>query len=147
MNDAALQPIVKRLTLRASPQRAFTRFTANIAVWWPLAEFSLSRKDAVDLTFEARPGGAIFETDNTGRRREWGRVLVCEPPRRLVFSWVLERVEGATEVEVLFEPGAAGATELTLIHRGWDGAASRGGRRESYEHGWPTVLAAFVASL
>ncbi|MEZ5459275.1 MAG: SRPBCC domain-containing protein [Steroidobacteraceae bacterium] len=149
MTDLAdsLGPIEKRIIVNATAERAFDRFTRQIAVWWPLASFSLSGATAVDLVFEARIGGAIYEVDERGARREWGVVLHCEPPTRLVFSWVLEQPELATVVEVLFEEIGAGRTELTLIHRGWQEAVGDTARRDSYSRGWPAVLAAFDASL
>ena len=90
-------PVEKTLALKAAPQRAFAHFTDNIAAWWPLSSHSLSQGFARSVVFEAKVGGRIYEIDAAGREREWGRVQDCEPPHRLVFSWVLENPGDATE--------------------------------------------------
>lgn len=147
MPTFSLEPVVKTLSLNAPAARAFAHFTENIHLWWPLATHSLSQAEAQSVVFEAREGGRIFEIDRNGREREWGRVLLCEPPRRLVFSWVLEAPDKATEIEVLFENKGAAQSSLTLVHRGWakrpDGAEWRG----RYDLGWDAVLGGFAATI
>ncbi|MBY0423874.1 MAG: SRPBCC domain-containing protein, partial [Parvularculaceae bacterium] len=87
------------------------------------------------------------EIDAAGREREWGRVLVCTPPHRLVFSWVLEAPDDATEVEVSFEETGPERCRMRLEHRGWerrrDGALWRG----RYDEGWSGVTEGFATSL
>ena len=143
----AIDPIVKKLTLNATPARAFEHFTKSIHVWWPLATLSLSQAAAKTAVFEAHAGGRIYEIDKHGREREWGRVLACEPPRRLVFSWVLEQPDNATEVEVRFEPAGKDGCAFTLIHRGWDSRPQGGEWRGEYDEGWQGVLAGYAQSL
>lgn len=143
----AVRPVEKQLSLKAAPARAFSHFTDNIAVWWPLATHSLSQGLARDVRFEAKKGGRIYETDATGRQREWGRVRECEPPHRLVFSWVLESPGDATEVEVTFEDDGKGGTDFTLSHRGWLETKSGAERRDMYEGGWVGVLDAYAQTL
>lgn len=140
-------PVMKALSLKAPPSRAFAHFTDNIARWWPLATHSLSGAQARSVVFEAEKGGRIYEIDATGREREWGRVKECEPPHRLVFSWVLENPAEATEVEVTFEDDGGGGTDFTLVHRGWLETKSAVERRGMYESGWTPVLAKYQGSL
>lgn len=140
-------PVVKMLRLKAPPARAFAHFTEGISAWWPLATHSLSQALARKVAFEARAGGRIYETDADGREREWGRVTECAPPRRLVFSWVLEDPAQATEIEVAFEDDGAGGTRLRLEHRGWLETGSSLERRGGYDEGWTSVLAAYEAAL
>ncbi len=140
-------PVEKTLSLRASPARAFAHFTDNIAQWWPLAEHSLSHDNARGLVFEAKRGGRIYEIDSAGREREWGCVKECEPPHRVVFSWVLEKPADATEIEVTFEDDGKGGTDFKLVHRGWLETKSGAERRGMYDGGWMGVLAAFVEGL
>ncbi len=144
---AAVAPVVKKLSLKASPERAFSHFTDNIAQWWPLAIHSLSHEQARDLVFEARDGGRIYEIDATGREREWGRVKECDAPHRLVFSWVLEKPSDATEIEVTFADDGKGGTDFTLTHRGWLETKSGADRRGMYDSGWPGVLSAYERTL
>lgn len=143
----AVAPVVKSLSLKASPERAFAHFTANIATWWPLSEHSLSHAQVRGLVFEAKNGGRIFEIEAGGRERDWGRVKECEQPRRLVFSWVLEKPAEATEIEVTFTPDGKGGTDFTLVHRGWLETKSGAERREMYESGWAPVLERFIVDL
>jgi uncharacterized protein YndB with AHSA1/START domain len=143
----AVVPVVKTLSLKATPARAFAHFTENISAWWPLATHSLSQAAARSVTFETKKGGRIYETDATGRTREWGCVKECDVPHRLVFSWVLENHAEATEVEVTFEDDGKGGTDFTLVHRGWLETKSGALRREMYDGGWAPVLANYKESL
>lgn len=143
----AAGPVVKTLSLKAPPPRAFTHFTDNIATWWPLAIHSLSHEQAQGLVFEAKRGGRIYEIDAAGRERDWGRVRECDAPHRLVFSWVLEKPAEATEIEVTFADDGKGGTDFTLTHRGWLETKSGADRRCMYDGGWLGVLAAFEGSL
>ncbi len=143
----AAAPVEKTLSLKATPERAFAHFTDNIAAWWPLASHSLSEGLARSVVFEAKAGGRIFEIDAAGREREWGRVRDCEKPHRLVFSWLLENLADATEVEVTFAPDGKGGTHFTLLHRGWRETKAAFGRRDMYDHGWLAVLGGYRATL
>lgn len=143
----AAPPIVKRLSLKAVPARAFAHFTDNIAEWWPLSTHSLSQAAARGVVFEAEQGGRIYEIDSSGRTREWGRVKECDAPNRLVFSWALEKPAEATEVEVTFTDDGKGGTDFTLTHRGWLETKSAIERRGMYDGGWTGVLDGFQRSL
>lgn len=149
MNDTRvrIQPIVKKLTLKAHPERAFRHFTENIHLWWPLATHSVSEGNATTAVFEAREGGRLYEIEKDGRQREWGRVKVCDPPRRVVFSWVLEKPECETEVEVTFDPRSDGGSDMTLIHRNWENRPDGAEWRDQYDDGWAGVLAGFIRSV
>jgi len=143
----AVDPVEKTLSLKAPPARAFAHFTADIGQWWPLATHSLSQGTAKTAVFEAKEGGRIYEIDNAGRMREWGRVKECDAPHRLVFSWVLEKPADATEIEVTFEDDGAGGTNFKLVHRGWLETKSGAERRCMYDGGWRGVLDLYAASL
>ncbi|MEE2692376.1 MAG: SRPBCC family protein [Pseudomonadota bacterium] len=145
MSSTAIEPVVKRLSLKAPPEKAFHHFTDNLGLWWPLETHKLSKGAAVSATFEAREGGRVYETGDDGVEREWGRVKICEPPHRLVFSWVLDKPDEATEVEVTFEGDGAGGTALTLTHRGWENRNREA--RDMYDRGWTGVLEAFGRKL
>jgi len=143
----AVEPVVKTLSLKAPPSRAFAHFTDNIATWWPLAVHSLSHENAKSLVFEAKRGGRIYEIEASGREREWGRIKECEPPRRVVFSWVLEKPADATEIEITFDDDGKGGTDFKLVHRGWLETKSAAERRCMYDGGWLGVLEGFERTL
>lgn len=143
----AIKPIVKTMSLNASAARAFEHFTRNIHLWWPLATHSISLAAAKSVVFEAKEGGRLYEIDEDGREREWGRVLVCEAPHRVVFSWVLEASEKKTEVEIGFGETGPAKCLMTLTHRGWENRADGAGWRGKYDHGWDGVLGRFVETM
>lgn len=148
MSTTALtEPIVKKLALNAPVEKAFEYFTKNIHLWWPMATHSLSLEDAETIVFEAAPGGRVYEIEKSGKKREWGKVSQCEPPHCLVFSWILEAPDKATEVEVQFEDQGDGKSMLTLIHRGWDKRPDGEEWRGKYDQGWDGVLSEFESML
>jgi uncharacterized protein YndB with AHSA1/START domain len=142
-----IEPVVKTLSLNASCEKAFRHFTDNIHLWWPIQSHSLAEKNAETVKFEAREGGRIYEIEKSGDEREWGSVSACEPPHRVVFSWVLEKPADATEVEVAFEPKGDSACIMTLVHRGWETHSKGKETRDGYHTGWDGVLAGFEKSL
>ena len=142
-----IEPLVKTIALNAPVEKAFRHFTDNIHLWWPLATHSLSQEKAKSVVFEARTGGRIYEIDADGKTREWGVVKECDAPHRVVFSWVLEDLPNATEVEVRFTDEGAGKSSLTLIHRGWDNRSDGAKWRGAYDEGWAGVLERYAASL
>lgn len=76
--------------------------------------------------------------DDSGHRDTYRcRILALEPPRRMVWSWVLSGNEemGATEVEFRLEPTDSG-TKLTLTHRG----DRDRDMLERFKEGWPVKL-------
>jgi uncharacterized protein YndB with AHSA1/START domain len=142
--QAAIAPVVKSLELNAPREKAFRHFTDGIGGWWPLHEHSLSKSEAQTVVIEAKRGGRIYEIEKSGREREWGRVLECRPPERLVFSWILESPDKATEIEVKFDDIGGGRSRVTLVHRGWENRSDGAEWRGYYNQGWDGVLASFA---
>jgi len=96
-----------------------------------------------EVVLEPVVGGRLFERLTNGGEVDVGRVLVCEPPRRIVFTWRGTDWPAETEVDVSFTR-ENGATRVELVHRGWErlGPTAEEQRR-SYMNGWPTVLARY----
>ena len=143
--DAPIEPI--RLTTRVRQQAAdaFRLFTEGIGSWWPLHEgYSYGGAQAKEVHLEPIVGGRFYELLINGDEVEVGRVLACEPPRRIVFTWRGTEWPAATEVEVSFAP-EDGVTRVDLVHRGWErlGPAADEQRR-AYMNGWPGVLARYA---
>ncbi len=105
------------------PATAFEIFTEEIDAWWktgPRYRVQPERKSL--MRFESGVGGRLLEVyEASGDEAfEHGRVLIWEPPARLVFE-LSGRDFGpgeSTEVEVRFEAVADG-TRVVLEHRGW----------------------------
>jgi uncharacterized protein YndB with AHSA1/START domain len=133
-------PIIKTVTVRAAPARAFALFADDFARWWPLAR-THTGPDPVDCAIEPRVGGRVFERAADGRETPWGTVLAYDPPHRLAFSWIVQLKAGQDQlVEIRFTAEERG-TRVELTHSGWetlgDAATSL---RERYERGWGTIF-------
>lgn len=135
--------------------RAYAAFTVDLGSWWP-PEFTWSQAGLEWIGIEPRLGGLCTEIGPHGFRVDWGRVLAWEPPDRLVLSWQIspERVPEpdpakAGEVEVRFAPQGPDATEVAVVHSGFDrhGEGGAAYRAAMAEQGWPLILGRYAASL
>ena len=126
------------------PQTAFEVFTNEIDLWWRRGpRYRQLGGERALIAIEPHAGGRVFETlGDAGPVQEIGRVLVWQPPSRLVFEWRNRTFAPAerTEVEVTFEAAGDG-TRVTVTHRGW--AAIR--PDHPARHG--RDVAAFIATL
>ena len=130
--------VLVALRVPASPERAFSAFTAEIGLWWranPMFNFT-PRSPGV-LAFEPGEGGRLIETLPNGKVFEIGRVRAWEPPQRLVFGWrqAAFAPDQDTEVEVRFE-AVGDETRVTVEHRGWDSVPAPHVAR----HGFPNTI-------
>jgi uncharacterized protein YndB with AHSA1/START domain len=142
------------VTVNVSQERAFELFTHGFNEWWPIDSHHIGEAENPVGIIEPREGGRWYERGDGGVECDWGRVLVWEPPRRVVFAWHLDPdwrfdpdPERATEVEVLFEPEGAGATRVELEHRGFERLGDRADEvRTSVgsEGGWPGLMSTFA---
>ena len=114
----------KELFIKASPQRVFQALTTKE---------DLERWFLVNAEVDLRPGGAI--------RFEWGpsmvevgKILVCEPPHRLSYSW---EAFAAGSTTVTFELTRENAgTRLHLIHTGIGDGEDWDNYSTSINSGW-----------
>jgi uncharacterized protein YndB with AHSA1/START domain len=123
------------LRVKATPERAFEVFVAEIGGWWrPSDLFQTTPRAPGRLAFEAGEGGRLTETLANGKVFEIGRILAWEPPRRLVFSWRQASFppDLTTEVEVRFE-AVGDETRVSVEHRGFDRVPAGNAAR----HGFP----------
>lgn len=137
----ALPPVVRSVAVPWDPAAAFRRFTSDFGAWWPRRTHSIGGPEVVEVVFEGRVGGRIYEAHRSGRRFQWGEVLAWEPGSRVVFTFHPSRDPAtAQRVEVRFRPHGPG-TLVELTATGWehwgDGAARA---RKGYEMGWKYVL-------
>jgi hypothetical protein len=111
------------ITVGRSVAQAFQLFTDGIGEWWPLngTNFSYGGDRADKIFLEAKTGGRLYERFTDGEEFEIGRVTLCEPPNRIVFS--------------RYNPG----------HRGWEAAGADAVAGVSgWAEGWQYILARFV---
>ena len=148
-------PVVRTITVATSRDRAFEVFTEQIGTWWP-KEYSIGDTDMADFVVEPRVGGRWYEVGVDGAECDTGRVLVYEPPERVVFAWHINGEwqfdpdpEHASEVEVRFVAEGPASTRVELEHRQFerhgDGAASVHGAVGDTS-GWNYCLGKFAAA-
>jgi len=140
-----LAPIVKSVVVSLHVEGAFRLFTAGISQWWPLVSHSVGGEEAISCTIEGKVGGRVYETLKDQSKSEWGKVLVWEPPYRMVFTFYPGRTPSdSTEVEIVFQAQES-STRLTLTHRGWEHCGtSVQAERPGYVRGWEFVLGKYV---
>lgn len=146
----------RRVEVDTPITRAFAVFTDGFATWWPRA-YTWASEVLETITIEPRVGGRCFERGPHGYQCDWGRVLVWEPPRRLVFTWQIspERVPEpdpakASEVEVRFVAEGPQVTCVELVHRGFSrhGEGGEGYRAGmATPEGWSYILDRYAAAL
>ena len=157
MSHATIKPaaIRKTLTVRATPERAFEVFTANITAWWPKTHH-LGKTPLVKVVIEPHVGGRWYSVHEDGAQGEWGDVLVWEPPKTgeeggLVLAWRISHEWGydpnlLTEVEVRFTPTADGETRVDFEHRKLEAFGDSDAARQtvtSMNGGWDLILGNF----
>jgi hypothetical protein len=145
-------PVRKSVRVAAAPARAFEVFTAGFARWWPRSHTigTVPQKEAV---LEPRVGGRWFERGEDGSECDWGKVLVWEPPTRVVLGWQLDPdfkfdPNVVTEVEVRFVAEGEGATRVELEHRHLERFGERGEvlrEKVGSPNGWGKLLEEFAA--
>ena len=153
MAMAADDAIRIREELAVSPEKAFQCFGAGIGAWWP-REYTWSGDCLESIAIEPFEEGRCYERGPLGFQCDWGRVLVWDPPHRLVLAWQIgpDRTPQpdpakASEVQVTFTGGRSGGTTVELEHR--DFARMEGG--EAYrdllaaEAGWPYILGRYAS--
>jgi uncharacterized protein YndB with AHSA1/START domain len=154
MTQAAAQVVRRQIVVDAPIEEAFDTFTARFGDFKP-AEHNLLAAPIAETVFEPRVGGHIYDRATDGTECHWARVLVYEPPQRVVFSWdigptwqVETDPDNTSEVEVRFTKEDPRRTRVELEHRnldrhgpGWE--AVRDGIAD--DQGWPLYLNRYAA--
>lgn len=150
MTDA----VVRRTIVVDAPQdKAFGAFTERFGDFKP-REHNLRGSPIVQTVFEPHVGGQIYDRGEDGAECRWARVLVFDPPHRVVFSWDIGptwQIEAnpdlTSEVEVRFVPEGEERTRVELEHRhldrhgpGWESVAEGIGT----DDGWPLYLTRYA---
>ncbi len=156
MSNAHATSVETSIVVEAPLDHAFSVFTEDIGSWWP-PEHHILQSELAEMVFEPHQGGHVYDRGVDGGECRWARVLVYEPPRRVVFSWDVSlawQIENdprkASEVEVTFAAEAPGRTRVTLEHRhidrhgdGWEQMRDAVGSTE----GWMNGLRSFSRRL
>ncbi len=116
----------RQIVVDVPVERAFAVFTERFGDFKP-KEHNLLSSPITETVFEPKVGGHIFDRAEDGSECAWARILVFEPPDRLVFSWDIspawqleQDLENASEVEVRFVAETPQRTRVELEHRNLD---------------------------
>ena len=146
--------VTKALVVNVPIDEAFRVFTERFGDFKP-REHNLLGSPIAATVFESKVGGHIYDRGEDGSECHWARILVFEPPSRVVFSWDISPMwqieanpDSTSEVEVRFTAEAADRTRVELEHRhldrhgpGWEGV------RQGVDEGWPMYLERYAALL
>ncbi len=145
-------PVRKSVTVNASAEHAFRVFTEGFDTWWPRSHH-IGSSPMEKAIVEGRAGGRLYSRQVDGTDCDWGRVLVWEPPRRVVFAWQITPewkyepdMSRSSEVEITFTPDG-GATRVDLEHRHFERhGAGAAAMRDAVDSpgGWGGLLKMFV---
>ena len=148
-NQATATTVRHSIVVEAPIERAFHTFTRGFGRFKP-AEHNLLGVAIAETVFEPHVGGTLYDRGVDGSVCRFARVLVYEPPARVVFSWDISPawqietdLSRTSEVEVRFVAETPARTRVELEHRnldrhgdGWEGV--RGG--VDGDEGWPLYL-------
>ena len=154
MTQAPAAVVRRQIVVKAPVDRAFHVFTQQFGAFKP-PEHNLLAAPIAATVFEPRVGGHIYDRGTDGIECHWARVLVYDPPQRVVFSWdigptwqVEADPERTSEVEVTFVAEGPDRTRVELEHRnldrhgpGWEAVSDGIG----HDQGWPLYLERYAA--
>jgi uncharacterized protein YndB with AHSA1/START domain len=149
-----MDSVRKEITVDAPPERAFRVFTDKFDLWWP-REHHIGKAELKKAVIEPRAGGRWYEIGTDGSECDWGRVLVWDPPKRLVMAWQLNAqweydANFVTELELRFTPVGPLRTRVELEHRNMDRFGEQASAtREALESptGWNMHLTLFAKTI
>jgi uncharacterized protein YndB with AHSA1/START domain len=144
-------PVRLDIRVKASQEHAFEVFTSRMGRWWNPSH-SINASPQKDIVVEGRPGGRWFEVGENGAECDWGKVLVWEPPERVVFAWQLSAdwafdPDLQTELELHFIPEGQDTTRVELEHRDLERFGERAEAVRDSLHsprGWQGLLSRYV---
>jgi uncharacterized protein YndB with AHSA1/START domain len=152
---APIPPITGMVTVGVPVEQAFDVFTGSFDAWWP-HQYHIGQADVDEVVLEPGEGGRWYERGVDGSECDWGRVLIWQPPHRLVFTWQISGAwqfdpdpDHASEIEVRFTADGPEQTTIAVEHRHFerlDGGqavndAIRGGG------GWTLLLEGYAKTI
>ena len=151
---AATASVKRTLRVGVPIDRAFRVLAEKMGTWWP-ATHHIGKAPFAEIVVEPHAGGRWFERAASGEECDWGKVLVWEPPKRIVFSWNLQTdwkyspdMPRASHVSFEFIPEGPESTRVEFEHshidrhgEGWETI------RKGVDAGWMEVLTPYVRLL
>jgi uncharacterized protein YndB with AHSA1/START domain len=141
-----IAPVRKSVRVRAPIARAFDVFTGGLSRWWP-HDHGVGKKPIQKVLMEPRLGGRWLEISEDGSQTTVATITRWEPPHRVVMVWQVNarwQPDPAmkSEVEVCFTAVGPDATQVELVHHGFEsmGAEDGASMRKDVERGWPGLI-------
>lgn len=123
MTTSTIAPVRASIVVDVPLAVAFEVFTAGYDTWNP-REHAIGDAPVVEFVNECREGGRIYQRLDDGTECDEGRILVWDPPHRMVASWAVSpqwRPETdpakQSEYEVTFTELGPEQTRVDLEHR------------------------------
>ena len=139
-----LAPMAYEYVLRSDTGAAFDVYARRIGEWWD-PRYTAHAETLETVVIQPLVGGRVFARHTDIGDHDWGEVIVWEPGRQLVHTFMLAQDPAhPSEVEVTFEPGDGATCTMRLAHGGWDDANASD--RDKFGD-WPVILERYVALL
>jgi uncharacterized protein YndB with AHSA1/START domain len=147
-----IPPITATTIVDLPVDAAFRVFTDRFTAWWP-HQYHIGDAAVAEIILEPRVGGRWYERGVDDSECDWGRVLVWEPPGRLVFTWQINGSwrfdpdpEHASEIEVLFVEDGPEQTRVEVEHRYFDRLDGGRAIHDAIRSGgsWAVLLASYA---
>jgi uncharacterized protein YciI/uncharacterized protein YndB with AHSA1/START domain len=142
-----IEPVRKQVVVETSAERAFRAFTQKIDRWWP-KQHHIGASPMARAVIEPGVGGRWYAICVDGSECDTGKVLVWEPPKRVVLAWQIRAdwkfdPSFVTEVEIRFTAEGPNRTHVELEHRDLDryGAGAAALRNQiDADGGWLLIM-------
>lgn len=149
-----MSSVRSEVVVEAPADRAFRVFTEKMESWWP-ATHHIGKSEMKSIVLDRHANGRWAEIGADGSECNWGRVLVWDPPKRLVLGWQITAKwqfdpNLVTEVEINFTPLGTSKTRVALEHRNLErfGADEEAVRKSvGSDGGWSLLLGKFATAV
>ena len=142
-----LPPVTAEIDVPVQPEVAFDLYVHRPGRTHPSEGQS---GNPVQIVYEPFEGGRWYEVGADGREHDWGRVVVWDPPHRLVLAWMVNAdangwhfdpdPDHASRAELTFEGTPAG-TRVRVLHTEYDRHGAGGvSIRRGTASGWTEDL-------
>jgi uncharacterized protein YndB with AHSA1/START domain len=146
-----IAPVRKQVIIEASAEHCFRVFTDGVGTWWP-KQHHIGTSPLKLAVIEPRAGGRWYAISEDASECDTGKVLVWDPPRRLVLAWQITAdwtfdPDFVTEVEVTFTPDGPTRTVVVLEHRDLERFGERAEELRNgvdAEGGWGAILGSYA---
>jgi Activator of Hsp90 ATPase homolog 1-like protein len=140
-----LEPLISRIEVPCSQQRAFDIFIREMGSWWPLHKRSMSLRSGhppKGLNVDPQLGGKIVELGHDNTEHHWGTIKTFSPHDLIAMDFHMGMpADKASLVEVRFASLGENRTEVELTQSNWEGFGDMAEMlRSHYGPGWVIIF-------